>query len=93
MNLNPYIGKEVIVKFTGGRQVKGVLRGYDTLVNIVLDDTIEYLRDPEDPYQLSGKTRALGLSVCRGNAVMCAYPAEGTEEIDNPFADAEEGGT
>ncbi len=24
--------------------VKGVLRGYDTLVNLVLDETIEYLR-------------------------------------------------
>jgi small nuclear ribonucleoprotein (snRNP)-like protein len=24
--------------------VKGVLRGYDTLVNLVLEDTIEYLR-------------------------------------------------
>jgi len=70
--------------------VRGILKGYDTLVNLVLDETIEYLRDPEDPYQITSKSRSLGLSVCRGNAVMCVYPAEGTDEIENPFADAEE---
>eukprot|EP01125_Pyxidicula_operculata_P001811 TRINITY_DN11656_c0_g1_i1.p1 TRINITY_DN11656_c0_g1~~TRINITY_DN11656_c0_g1_i1.p1 ORF type:complete len:127 (+),score=18.74 TRINITY_DN11656_c0_g1_i1:44-382(+) len=90
LNLNPYINKEVIVKFNGGRQVKGILRGYDTLVNMVLEDTIEYIRSPNDPYTLTEQTRQLGVSVCRGNAIMCVYPAEGTMETDNPFVNAEE---
>lgn len=45
--------------------------------------------DPEDTNKISSVTRKLGLVVCKGTAVMCVYPAEGTEEIDNPFIDAE----
>jgi U6 snRNA-associated Sm-like protein LSm7 len=32
------------VKFSGGREAAGVLKGYDPLLNLVLDDTTEYLR-------------------------------------------------
>jgi small nuclear ribonucleoprotein (snRNP)-like protein len=34
----------VRVKCLGGRELKGTLRGYDDLVNIVLDDCDEFLR-------------------------------------------------
>ena len=34
----------VLVKCIGGREFKGVLRGYDDLVNLVLDDSSEYIR-------------------------------------------------
>lgn len=77
--------QEVRVKFTGGREVTGVLKGFDKLLNLVLDDTKEYLKDPEDPYKLLDDTRALGLTVCRGTTVMLICPAEGFEEIANPF--------
>lgn len=40
--------------------VSGVLKGFDPVPNLVLDESIEYLRDPEDPYKPSGKTRNLG---------------------------------
>lgn len=74
--------------FLTSTPVVGVLRGYDTLVNLVLDDCQEYLRDPAT-FKVGTSTRRLGLVVCKGSAVMCVYPADGTEEIDNPFADAE----
>eukprot|EP00455_Lapot_gusevi_P034816 TRINITY_DN3851_c0_g2_i2.p1 TRINITY_DN3851_c0_g2~~TRINITY_DN3851_c0_g2_i2.p1 ORF type:complete len:100 (-),score=37.42 TRINITY_DN3851_c0_g2_i2:356-625(-) len=77
--------QQVRVKFSGGREVVGVLKGYDTLVNLVLDDTQEYLRDPEDPYRLTGQVRHLGLTMSRGTSVMLISPVEGTEEIANPF--------
>jgi U6 snRNA-associated Sm-like protein LSm7 len=32
------------VKFQGGREVVGNLKGFDQLVNLVLDDCVEYLR-------------------------------------------------
>ena len=32
------------VKFIGGRHVTGVLRGFDQLMNLVLDDVTETLR-------------------------------------------------
>lgn len=54
----------------------------------MLDECHEYLRDPTT-FKVSTSTRKLGLVVCKGSAVMCVYPADGTEEIDNPFVDAE----
>jgi small nuclear ribonucleoprotein (snRNP)-like protein len=69
--------------------VRGVLKGFDTLVNLVLDDCVEFLRDPEDPYKIGSGTRKLGLVVCRGSAVMCLYPTDGAAEIPNPFAQPE----
>jgi len=84
--------KSVRVKFTGGREVTGVLKGYDQLVNLVLDDSVETIRDPYDPYKLTDKTRSLGLTVLRGTSVMLIAPVDGTQEIANPFlAAAEEG--
>ncbi|XP_074613474.1 U6 snRNA-associated Sm-like protein LSm7 isoform X3 [Acropora palmata] len=67
----------------------GVLKGYDALLNIVLDNTTEYLRDPDDPFKLTDETRQLGLAVCRGTAVVLVCPAEGMEPITNPFLQQE----
>lgn len=70
--------------------VTGVLKGYDPLLNLVLDSTEEFLRDPFDPYKLTGGTRTLGLTVARGTAVMMVCPVDGTMEIANPFLQQEE---
>lgn len=32
------------MKFAGGREAEGILKGYDPLLNLVLDNTKEYLR-------------------------------------------------
>ena len=34
----------VRVKCLGGRELQGILRGYDDLVNLVLDECDEYIR-------------------------------------------------
>ncbi|KAF0699479.1 Aste57867_9949 [Aphanomyces stellatus] len=83
LDLAKYIDQSVRVKFAGGREVTGNLKGYDQLVNLVLDDAIEYFETP-------GQTRELGLLVCRGTSVMLISPVEGTEEIANPFAQEHE---
>ncbi len=56
IDLTKYIDKAVRVKFSGGREgdncpsqslmntVTGVLKGFDQLVNLVLDDCVEHLR-------------------------------------------------
>jgi U6 snRNA-associated Sm-like protein LSm7 len=90
LDIQKWIEQPVRVKFTGGREVTGTLQGFDALVNLVLDDVTEYLRDPADPYKLSGKTRHLGLIVCRGPSVSIISPVEGTEEIANPFGAPED---
>mmetsp|Transcript_4070 Transcript_4070/g.7876 ORF Transcript_4070/g.7876 Transcript_4070/m.7876 type:complete len:101 (-) Transcript_4070:174-476(-) len=90
LDLGKFIDKNVRVKLSGGREVTGVLKGYDQLLNLVLDESVEYLRDPEDPLRLTDQTRTLGLTVCRGTAVMVVSPTDGTDEIANPFSAQEE---
>eukprot|EP00966_Prymnesium_polylepis_P088400 2045802-Prymnesium_polylepis.2 len=91
LDMSKYLDQSVRVKFMGGREVVGVLKGYDALLNLVLDETQEYLKDPDDPYRLLDETRTLGLTVCRGTSVMLVCPTDGFEEIANPFL-GEEGG-
>ena len=43
-DLERFVEKRIRVKFAGGREIVGVLKGFDPLVNLVLDDTVEYLR-------------------------------------------------
>jgi len=85
LELGKFMDKPIRVKFSGGRECSGVLKGFDPLLNIVLDDCIEYLRDPDDPYRLTDDTRTLGLVVCRGTAVVLICPVDGMEAIANPF--------
>ncbi|KAL9262198.1 Sm-like protein [Drosera capensis] len=85
LDLAKFVDKGVQVKLTGGRQVTGTLKGYDQLLNLVLDEAVEYLRDQDDPLKTTDQTRRLGLIVCRGTAVMLVAPTDGTDEIANPF--------
>lgn len=85
VDLTRYLNKTIKVKFQGGREASGILKGYDPLLNLVLDNTTEYLRDPEDPLKLTEETRNLGLVVCRGTAVVVIMPQDGLEHIPNPF--------
>ncbi|CAL5866759.1 uncharacterized protein PFLUO_LOCUS969 [Penicillium psychrofluorescens] len=86
LDLNKYMDKEVQVKFNGGREVSGTLKGYDQLMNLVLDDVKESMRDDEG----NQTTRSLGLIVARGTLIVLISPADGSEEIANPFVQPEE---
>jgi small nuclear ribonucleoprotein (snRNP)-like protein len=44
LELQKLMDTTVRIKCVGGRELKGILRGYDELVNLVLDDCDEYLR-------------------------------------------------
>ncbi|KAI0984971.1 hypothetical protein GJ496_010888 [Pomphorhynchus laevis] len=89
INLPRLMNKRIRVKFNGGRECTGVLKGFDALLNLVMDDTTEFIRDPDDPQRLTDDTRYLGLVVCRGTSVVLLCPHEGTEEIPNPFVNEE----
>jgi hypothetical protein len=43
-DLGKYAEQRVRVKFTGGREVDGVLKGFDKLDNLVLDECTEFIR-------------------------------------------------
>jgi U6 snRNA-associated Sm-like protein LSm7 len=63
-----------------------MLKGYDQLMNLVLDDVKESMRDDEG----NETTRSLGLIVARGTLIVLISPADGSEEIANPFVQQEE---
>ena len=44
LELSKWMDAKVRVKCLGGRELEGTLKGYDDLVNLVLDDCDEYLR-------------------------------------------------
>ncbi|CAI6001342.1 unnamed protein product [Closterium sp. NIES-64] len=44
LDLARLVDKGVCVKLNGGRQVMGTLKGYDQLINLVLDEAVEYER-------------------------------------------------
>ena len=44
VDLAKYMDQRVRVRFQGGREVDGILKGFDKLDNVVLDECIEYLR-------------------------------------------------
>ncbi|ORY85995.1 hypothetical protein BCR35DRAFT_302629 [Leucosporidium creatinivorum] len=90
LDLAKYVDKQIRVKFTGGREVTGTLKGFDQLLNLVMDDLEEVLRDAETGLPLSPpQTRSLGLAVLRGTSLVVLSPVDGSQEIANPFAAAE----
>ncbi|KAI4123691.1 MAG: hypothetical protein LQ347_006054 [Umbilicaria vellea] len=86
LDLTKYMDKEITVKFNGGREVVGTLKGYDQLMNLVLDDVKELLKDDEG----NESSRSLGLIVARGTLLVLISPVDGSEQIENPFNQVEE---
>ncbi|XP_041728075.1 U6 snRNA-associated Sm-like protein LSm7 [Coregonus clupeaformis] len=90
-DLSKYIDKQIRVKFQGGREASGVLEGFDPMLNLVLDSTIEYLQDPDDQFKLTEDMWQLGLVVCRGTSVVLICPQDSMEAIPNPFIQQQDG--
>ncbi|KAK3075417.1 U6 snRNP-associated protein Lsm7 [Teratosphaeriaceae sp. CCFEE 6253] len=86
LDLTKYMDKEIMVKFNGGREVTGTLKGYDQLMNLVLDNVKEVTRDDEG----NTSSRSLGLLVARGTLLVLISPVDGSEEIENPFVQADD---
>ncbi|KAM3513250.1 hypothetical protein MY11210_003116 [Beauveria gryllotalpidicola] len=82
LDLTKYMDKQITVKFNGGREAMGTLKGFDALMNLVLDDVQETVRDEDG----NESTRPLGLVVVRGTLLVLISPVDGSEEIANPFA-------
>ncbi|KAG8803731.1 Sm-like protein lsm7 [Serendipita sp. 398] len=61
--------------------VVGILKGFDQLLNLVLDQV------EEEQSEIQQTSRVLGLAVVRGPTVTLITPADGYEEIADPFAE------
>ncbi|WPH03500.1 Hypothetical protein R9X50_00638000 [Acrodontium crateriforme] len=103
LDLTKYMDKEITVKFNGGREVTGTLKGYDQLMNLVLDNVKEITRGLHPEIRLveavsnrstdeegNMSTRSLGLLVARGTLLVLISPVDGSEEIENPFVQADD---
>ncbi|QDS77570.1 hypothetical protein FKW77_001403 [Venturia effusa] len=86
IDLNRFLDKQLKVKFNGGREIVGTLKGFDQLMNLVLDDVQEVMRDDEG----NEAHRPLGLIVARGTLLVLISPVDGSEEIANPFMQADD---
>lgn len=91
-----------------GQTVIGTLKGYDQLMNLVLDDVKELLRGTQNFQTVviivgyaetdasttddegNESSRSLGLIVARGTLLVLVSPVDGSEEIANPFVQADE---
>ncbi|KAI8873744.1 LSM-domain-containing protein, partial [Ramicandelaber brevisporus] len=81
IDLEKFMEKRIRVHFVGGRQVKGTLKGYDQLFNLVLGDAAE--TDDDDVVEETG--RKFGITVCRGITVAMIAPEDEHVSITNPF--------
>ena len=64
------------------------MKGADPICNLVLDETVEYLRDAGDQYVLTKEKRELGVLIARGPTVLALCKEDGFEtEIENPYAE------
>ena len=91
-----------VLRWWGPVLVVGTLKGYDQLMNLVLDGVKELVRgtvgwnrsivllanvlDDEG----NESTRPLGLIVARGTLLVLISPLDGSEQIENPFNLAED---
>ncbi|CAN6674479.1 small nuclear ribonucleoprotein G [Trichomonascus vanleenenianus] len=66
--LKRYMDKRLLVELNGSRKIIGVLRGYDTYMNIVLDEAVEE--------QANGNKIQVGMAVIRGNSVVMVEALE-----------------
>jgi U6 snRNA-associated Sm-like protein LSm7 len=57
--------KQIVVKFSGGREVSGTLKSWDKAMNLILENTQEVLA-VENGAEL---TRGLGLIIVKGSQV------------------------
>ena len=64
--LEESLGKTVLIKLRGGKSIRGLLKGYDQHLNLVLDKA-EDVTDSEN-------VKELGLIIVRGDNVVMVSP-------------------
>ncbi|XP_019868950.1 small nuclear ribonucleoprotein G [Aethina tumida] len=60
--LKKFMDKKLQLKLNGGRNVSGILRGFDPFMNLVVDECVEECKD--------GSKNNIGMVVIRGNSII-----------------------
>lgn len=79
-SLEAFLGQAVIVTCHEDREITGVLRGFDSNMNVVVGDAVERFAVDGQPV-----ARKLGAAVVRGASIAAVCLASGRKQIDNPF--------
>jgi len=69
--LQTSIGSQVLVELKGRKKIRGKLRGYDTHLNLILEDAEEFATDPETDEQTIIQ---LDTVIVRGDNVVIVSP-------------------
>lgn len=78
LTLEKYLDHAVSVILKDFREITGILKGFDSNVNIVLGNAIERKAT-------ANRERKLGAAIIRGCTVATVTPCEGTVEVANAF--------
>lgn len=76
IDLESYFDHRVRVKFVGHREVSGMLKAYDKVPNLVLENAVEHRTEGD---------RDLGIVIVRGSMITALCPAENYASTANPF--------
>lgn len=91
LSLEKYVGKGVVIHGVDGRVVHGILKGFDSNLNLVLANTMEVIRDltgAEHP--TAPQERRIGPVVIRGAAVSSVEARDSRVHLtSNPFSVSE----
>merc|ERR1712142_355671 len=60
--LKKFMDKRLALQINGGRQLSGILRGYDPFMNLVIDEAVEKKKN--------GDQQQIGMVVIRGNSII-----------------------
>jgi small nuclear ribonucleoprotein (snRNP)-like protein len=80
MSLEKHLGRQVVVTVAEDRELRGVLKGFDSNMNLVLGETVEHTVVDDVPCR-----RPLGAAIVRGPTVIAVCRADSLKEIPNPF--------
>jgi len=87
IDLEKLMDQRIRIKCNGGRELIGILKSYDQIPNLILDDCIEHIRSQDDPYIITDKSREIGVFMVRGTSIVSVAPADAIKQIANPFLD------
>lgn len=77
IDLQSYFQQTVRVKIAGGRVITGLLKSYDKVPNLVLDEATEVRTEGN---------RRLGVVIVRGPHIQLITREDGVKDTTNPFA-------
>lgn len=77
--LEPLLGRSVLLKCTDDRRYCGTLRGFDSNMNMVLVNAIESFGSEEV------QSRSIPAVMIRGGFIMAVMSDSGRREVANPY--------